>query len=125
MTFVDGAVVLLEGPAAFTLNTTGAGKLERGKLSAVVSPQAVGFVVETPILRIVDLSTEFGVESIARETTTCEVHVFQGSVELQVVGEQGPVGARRVLRQVQGVTVDGVIVDGMHAADVVIVESEN
>ncbi len=77
--FADGAVVLLEGPAQFTIEEAGRGKLDRGKLVAHVPPQAIGFTVATPNSAVVDLGTEFGVE--VAENGATEVHVLRGMVE--------------------------------------------
>jgi hypothetical protein len=78
ITFADGAAVVLEGPATFTVEDAGRGKLARGKLVAKVPRRAVGFTVATPTATVVDLGTEFGVTVDAAGATG--VSVFRGAV---------------------------------------------
>jgi hypothetical protein len=86
VTFNDGAVVVVEGPAHFVVNDTGEGTLQQGRLRALVPPQAIGFKLWTPRMEIVDLGTEFGVGVDSQEAT--EVHVLQGRVAVSPVGER-------------------------------------
>ena len=87
ITFDDGAVVVLEGPATFDVQSPGRGQLHAGRLAAVVPEQARGFEVETARLNVVDLGTEFGVMAEAEGTT--EVHVFNGLVKAQLLDAAG------------------------------------
>ena len=77
--FYKGARVLIEGPAALQLISSGEAVCTSGKLSAHVPPQARGFKIQTPKGTIVDLGTEFGLDL---NETTPQVHVFKGEVEL-------------------------------------------
>jgi hypothetical protein len=61
ITFADGAVVLVEAPAVLDLASGSRGTLHGGRVVARVPPRAVGFVIDTPRARFVDLGTEFGV----------------------------------------------------------------
>ncbi|HBL42419.1 MAG TPA: hypothetical protein DDZ90_03385 [Planctomycetaceae bacterium] len=74
----SGAEVVLESPAAFELLHENSIRLYSGSLAAEVQSAAVGFVVETPSQRIVDLGTRFGVR--VAEDGSSETHVFQGKV---------------------------------------------
>ena len=76
--FAQGAKVVLSGPAEFEVLSANRGFLRRGKIVAVVPPQAIGFTIATPTAEIVDLGTEFGVE--VDEQQNAEVHVFTGVV---------------------------------------------
>ena len=80
ISFDDGAIVLLEGPAHLEVKTAGAAALQRGKLTAVVSPEAVGFVVKTPAATVTDLGTEFGVAVDDDDRTS--VVVMEGEVKV-------------------------------------------
>jgi hypothetical protein len=82
--FYNGAVVILSGPAEFKLISRTEAYCARGKLRALVPPQAVGFTIGSPKLDVVDRGTEFGLEVGAEGKT--EVHVFQGRVELHDPG---------------------------------------
>ena len=77
--FYQGARVLIEGPAALQLVSSGEAYCTSGKLSAHVPPQAKGFRINTPKGAIVDLGTEFGLDL---NDASAEVHVFKGEVEL-------------------------------------------
>ena len=76
--FYQGARVLIEGPAALQLVSSGEANCTSGKLSAHVPPQAKGFRINTPKGTIVDLGTEFGLNV---SDASSEVHVFKGEVE--------------------------------------------
>lgn len=91
LTFDDGAKVVLEAPAELELVSSGACFLHKGKLVASVPQPAVGFVVDTPVARVVDLGTEFGVDVKGPELT--DVQVFAGAVEL----EHRPTGQKQRL----------------------------
>ena len=87
ITFNDGAVVVLEGPATFDIDAPGRAQLHEGRLTAVVPERAHGFQVATARLNVVDLGTEFGM--MAEPEGTAEVHVFNGLVKAQLLDESG------------------------------------
>jgi hypothetical protein len=76
----DGLVVVIQGPATFTVQRPGVISLDSGKLTASVPPKAHGFTVNTPAASIVDLGTEFGV-NVSPEGET-DVQTFRGTVAL-------------------------------------------
>jgi len=98
VTFVDGARVILEGPATFDVNTGAQGFLRAGRLVANVPKGAEGFAIVTPSATVVDLGTEFGV-FVEPKKRTAQVQVFQGSVELKVGKEVA--GREPVRRRVE------------------------
>lgn len=79
--FYSGARVILEGPASIELLSPDLARLGKGKLTARVPPPAEGFTVMSSDLRVVDRGTEFGMN--VSGDNECEVHVFDGEVELQ------------------------------------------
>ena len=85
--FASGVTVVLKGPAALQLDSARGAQLRNGTLSAFVPPHAVGFVIEAPGLKVVDLGTRFGLTTTAGGTT--EVHVFEGRVQASLVDRQG------------------------------------
>ncbi len=89
LTFRSGARATLEGPAVLVFDAANAATLKRGKLTAVVSPAAVGFAVHTPLASVVDLGTEFGV-SVGDDV---KVYVYQGEVAVATSDAAG----RRVI----------------------------
>jgi hypothetical protein len=82
--FYSGAVVVIEGPAEVRIDTPMKAHLTRGKLRAVVPPQAVGFAVTTLRFDVIDRGTEFAVR--AGDNGDAEVHVFRGRVEVAEPG---------------------------------------
>lgn len=81
VTFGNGAVVLLEGPAELLIDSSNVGTLRHGKLAAKVPPAAVGFVVQTPTATVIDLGTEFGVEALHADVS--RVVVYEGKVNIE------------------------------------------
>ncbi|HEY2760677.1 MAG TPA: FecR domain-containing protein, partial [Pirellulales bacterium] len=87
VTFDDGAVVVLEGPASFDVESPGRAQLHDGRLAAVVPERGRGFEVVTSRLNVVDFGTEFGV--MADSAGATEVHVFNGLVKAQLLDVAG------------------------------------
>jgi hypothetical protein len=87
ITFNDGAVVVLEGPASFDVHSPRRAELHEGRLAAIVPERAHGFEVATARLSVVDLGTEFGL--MAEPEGTTELHVFKGQVKAQLLDERG------------------------------------
>ena len=86
ITFLDGAQVVLEGPAKFDVQDTDLGELHEGRIAAMLPERARGFEIATNGLNVVDLGTEFGVLAEGEDT---EVHVFRGLVMAHVLDAQG------------------------------------
>lgn len=85
--FNDGATVVVEGPAEFVVATAGGATLRRGQVFATVPPAAVGFYVDTPTARFVDLSTEFGVAVDVDGSAHAQVAL--GAIEVQLLHVTG------------------------------------
>lgn len=79
VTFDNGARAILEGPCFLDIQTPQRAFLRRGRMTVEVPPPAVGFVVNTPSMNVVDLGTRFGM--IVDRDGTSEVHVMEGLVE--------------------------------------------
>ncbi|MEX2091669.1 MAG: FecR domain-containing protein [Pirellulales bacterium] len=86
VTFIDGAQVVLEGPAKFDVKAADLAALHEGRIAAVVPERARGFEIATNGLNVVDLGTEFGVWAEGDET---EVHVFRGLVMAHLLDAAG------------------------------------
>ncbi len=101
--FGNGAVVVIEGPAEFTLDNDRSMYLKSGKLTARVCERAKGFAVRTDWGTTVDLGTEFGVIVSQRDM---ETHVFKGTVE--VFSQESPRSAmtKKTLTTGQAVMAD-------------------
>jgi hypothetical protein len=82
VTYSNRAVVILEGPASFTVDSPKSGYLSRGKLTARAdTEQSRQFTIGTPFARFVDLGTEFGVMVDAQGRAA--VAVFEGKVNAE------------------------------------------
>lgn len=71
--FDKGSVVGLTAPAVLELRSADEVFLQRGSVTAHVPPPAVGFLVATPLSRIMDLGTEFDVTVDDSGATQTEV----------------------------------------------------
>ncbi|MEO9590971.1 LamG-like jellyroll fold domain-containing protein [Rhodopirellula bahusiensis] len=98
--FLNGATVVLHGPAEMEVVSAAEAIMHRGRIRAEVPPAARGFVVRTQDMKVVDLGTEFGLE-VSDEGSN--VQVFDGEVELQVDEDQPQlVGAGKSLQRGSG-----------------------
>jgi len=107
----QGATLFVEGPAEWSIDGDNRATLTRGKLLARVPRQAIGFTLETPTARIVDLGTEFGVEVNTQDAA--EVHVLKGLVTVQTAPENGTSVPSRNLKAGQSLRIDA---DGTQSA---------
>jgi len=97
----SGVNLLVEAPATMELVDAASSVLNAGRIVARVPPTVVGFAVDTPRTRIVDLGTEFGVYvEPDRETI---VQVFDGVVVVELKNPDAP--GKRSHRLVAGETV--------------------
>ena len=92
ITYDTGAKVWIHGPATYVLSGPNRGWLEKGKLSANIPPEAIDFVVDTPVEKITDKGTEFEVQLRKDESsgeTIADVEVIKGRV---LAGQKSLVG---------------------------------
>jgi hypothetical protein len=80
VTFQNGAVVALTGPAEMELITPQRAFLRYGTIVSYVPPQAHGFTVLSPHGQLVDLGTEFAMQVEPAGRT--DVHVLTGEVQV-------------------------------------------
>ncbi len=76
----DAVQIVLRGPAELELLSDKKAFLYRGKLVARVGPTGIGFFVDTPHARVLDLGTEFGISLTEQDHT--DVVVYKGNVDL-------------------------------------------
>ncbi len=101
----NGTMVLLEGPARFTVTGQNSGQLLRGKLVARVSKEATGFIVSSLTGTVTDLGTEFG--AYVGPSDDLEVAVFDGKVRLETSGESRELGVGQSARVTGNSVVQG------------------
>jgi ferric-dicitrate binding protein FerR (iron transport regulator) len=77
---LSGANLVVEGPAEIDLVSPMRVAFRKGRLRAHVPHQAIGFTVDTPSDRVVDMGTEFAVNVANGET---EIHVLDGEVRVE------------------------------------------
>ncbi len=92
--FLQGATVIIEGPAEAELINENEASLKLGRLRAHVPKIAIGFTVNLPMGQVVDLGTDFGLE--VYENGSSEVYVYRGSVRYQGVDNEGNEVAREL-----------------------------
>ena len=78
----------VSGPAELRLIDPRHALLLRGKVTVDCGPHGQGFTLDTPVTRVVDISTEFGVE--ARADGATDVMVIKGRVQIQHPQGTGP-----------------------------------
>jgi hypothetical protein len=81
LTFKQGAQVIVQAPCVFNLRSPNRMILQSGTVTALVPPEAYGFVIKTPNSTVTDFGTEFGVQ--VKAATDAEVHVFDGHVKFK------------------------------------------
>jgi hypothetical protein len=82
-----GAKLVVEGPADWSVEGNNSVSLRAGKLLAHVPQQAIGFTIEAPTAKIVDLGTEFGVH--VTENGAADVAVKVGLIKVQPIAADG------------------------------------
>ena len=113
--FNDGTVVVLEAPCAFNPREGGRGFLTRGTIGVRVPPTAIGFTVETPSAKVVDLGTEFAVRVDDEGSTDVQVLVGKVALRPNQGDQQSATPAEFVLRAGMGKRVE-VATDGLSPA---------
>ena len=84
--YKNGVRVNLEGPTVFVISGDNEGTLLSGKVSGQMAKQAKKFAVTTPVGKITDLGTEFGI--IVDQNQNTDVQVFDGKVKLAIFGKK-------------------------------------
>ena len=78
--FLNGAVLVLEGPTRLELLTQSHCLLHSGKLRCFVPDSATGFKIQTRRSQYVDQGTEF---ALSVDASSEELHVFDGKVDVR------------------------------------------
>ncbi|MEL6107913.1 MAG: LamG domain-containing protein [Planctomycetota bacterium] len=80
LVFLNGAVLVVEGPSRLELVSQSHCVLHAGKMRCFVPESALGFKVETSRSKYVDRGTEF---ALSVDATSEELHVFDGAVDVE------------------------------------------
>lgn len=92
LTYDNGVLVTLTGPASYRLIDRKYGFLQEGAASARVPAEAVGFTINTPAGGIIDCGTEFDVtvgKDAKTGVATADVRVIDGAVDINVPASPG------------------------------------
>jgi hypothetical protein len=106
ITFSSGATVTLQGPAKIRIDEPLYCFSKAGKLAAHCPESAYGFTVRFPGGRVVDLGTEFVLESNPDGKT--DVHVLDGEVVVALTDDSEQVISEQNLREKSSVSLDPV-----------------
>ena len=87
LTFSSGARIVAEAPVNLELLSADRVRVHSGKVVANVPEQALGFTIFSGAAAIVDLGTEFGVETDAEGSSS--IHVLDGEVALVATPRNG------------------------------------
>jgi hypothetical protein len=118
--FASGASVILEGPAEVELLGGNSMNVLSGKIVATVGREAIGFVVNTPRGKVLDLGTEFGIQ--VNQTGQSQVHVFTGEVVLYPMDNDGHLNVSQ--GSAKSVDQDGKVADIPLGADAFVRQEE-
>lgn len=110
-TLASGAEISIEAPAEFEIDSDNSLLLARGRLSAYVPPEAVGFAVDAPAIQIVDLGTRFDAKVSSSGAVALRVH--EGSVSVKSTSSDDRSLSDSVIRKDQQkfVDSDGTLLD--------------
>ena len=86
--YVNGADLIVEGPARFEIRDAFRTDLASGRVRAIVPPTAQGFTVVTRDVAYEDVGTEFGL-NVNAATGESQMHVFDGQVNLRTGDASG------------------------------------
>ncbi|MCG8650879.1 MAG: FecR domain-containing protein [Pirellulales bacterium] len=105
--FTDGATMLVEGPARFSVQSNRSASLQLGRALVRVNSKDGAeqqFRVDTPHAAIIDRGTEFGVD--VRDLGPTLVQVYDGAVDLRKGGQSTEDGSSYRLLAQQAARVD-------------------
>lgn len=100
--FWSGPLVRIAGPTSLDIKSGTLIQLDRGQATARVPEECKDFAIKTPVARVVDLGTEFGV--VARQDGKSDVVVFEGRVDVRDMA--GPERGSRTLVIGDGARID-------------------
>lgn len=103
-----GPDVIIEGPAQFEFPEMDKLMIHSGRLYVKVPPNAIGYTIQTPMFRAIDLGTEFGVK--VDVDGSGDVHMYSGKASI-MSGSQGKTQESQILTEgsARSITADGKI----------------
>lgn len=101
VTYANGAVLVVEGPASLAIIDGSTAQLDRGKIAARVPHQTSDFRVTSAKLTVTDLGTEFGVD--VNPEGVAIAHVFEGRITVALPSTSNSPSALKLLERDQTV----------------------
>ncbi|MCA9239093.1 MAG: NPCBM/NEW2 domain-containing protein [Planctomycetales bacterium] len=101
LAFASGASIILHGPARFEVIAGDAGRLHSGRITGQAKDG--NFKLLTSLAEVIDLGTEFGVS--VDEASNLEVCVFDGEVDVNVLGGAEDTADAGAMRLTEGMAV--------------------
>ncbi|WP_417383066.1 FecR domain-containing protein [Gimesia sp.] len=102
--FPTGAKVLISAPASYEVTGNNSMHLQQGSFIANVPSSGIGFQVDTPHGRVIDLGTLFSVQTVEKLDT--RVQVYRGKVIASLMNRAGGVQSSKQLSEHQSATIN-------------------
>lgn len=117
LSMLTGVMVVVEGPADLELIGPERIQCNRGRLRAQVPHGAEGFVVSGPGSAVVDLGTEFGLNTAADGKSSGRV--YKGAVEAALLSAEGTLQRSQLLKERNDFQIDpqAMRIDSVHRRD--------
>jgi hypothetical protein len=101
-TYPDGAVVLVQGPASFRLQSLTSMQIYQGRATTSIPQPAIGFTVNTPTAAVIDLGTEVGIDV---SDVHSHIEVFKGKAGIRLNQTSASAAFDRVLTATHAVDI--------------------
>lgn len=104
--FPTGAKVLISAPASYEVTGNNSMHLQQGSFIANVPHSGIGFQVDTPHGRVIDLGTLFSVQTVEKLDT--RIQVYRGKVIASLMNRAGGIQSSKQVSEHHSATIDSV-----------------
>ncbi|EDL60763.1 FecR domain-containing protein [Gimesia maris] len=104
--FPTGAKVLISAPASYEVTGNNSMHLQQGSFIANVPQSGIGFQVDTPHGRVIDLGTLFSVQTVEKLDT--RIQVYRGKVIASLMNRAGGIQSSKQVSEHHSATIDSV-----------------
>ncbi|HAH44353.1 MAG TPA: hypothetical protein DCM07_05745 [Planctomycetaceae bacterium] len=102
--FPTGAKVLISAPASYEVTGNNSMHLQQGSFIANVPSSGIGFQVDTPHGRVIDLGTLFSVQTVEKLDT--RIQVYRGKVIASLMNQSGGIQSSKQVSERHSATID-------------------
>ncbi|WP_417378032.1 FecR domain-containing protein [Gimesia sp.] len=113
--FPTGAKVLISAPASYEVTGNNSMHLQQGSFIANVPRSGIGFQVDTPHGRVIDLGTLFSVQTVEKIDT--RIQVYRGKVIASLMNQAGGIQSSKQVSEHHSATIDSVKNEIAEASD--------